>query len=760
MKRAVAHTLASVVSTVALTVAIAACSVAVFGQGVREPMAQAYYLENVKGDFAAAAKIYEGLAAAGNADKAARAEAESRLADCREEMASADLARLMPPSMAYLEMNGPGGHFRELLDKMGLLARGGQVPVPGQNRLAISPALIDVLMGGKMSAAVAVTGLDPASQRPTGVMVFRPGHQPAVLGILSTLLQASAQIKDPARGFALYEIEGVTVALTRRLVVAGTSPGEIEGVLDRLQNPSAPCLLTDPSAAASFKDRRGQLLFFYLNPKPLLPMVEPLLQKGGAIASAVDLKSLSGVTASMDVGGGGLVADLTLRLDEGHRSLAFDFVSGTALDKAMLGRVPQDAAAVFALALSKPAVGSTGAGTPPESGKAKQPSGAGVLDIARQILDNVEGVAVFALQPAPDGARPGPIPDLAAVVALKSPSQTNLIGQLLGLAGVLASEAPGSPREISGTPVASFKIDGKVTLFTATSGNTIVVAASETAMARTLGGMKAGKSILDDPGFAPALASLGPGTAGALLCHAGRCVETATPFVSADDAAGLARVKGLFSSSTLALVLSHGERTMKLSLAISGVPDISGVVAQMLVENQKKERLSSEIRQAARSGQWDRALELLDSSLAQDPKNEGALREKFEILALRKKDPAGAMAVAEKLVANIWDDALGLNNLAWALLTEDGYGKGYADLSLRLARQSNELSENVKWEFMDTLALALFESGDTAKAAELQEKTIEAFKVKAAGKQLQKLEESLKKYRDAAGAGKPATATP
>ena len=105
---------------------------------------QAYFLEHEKGDFAAAAKLYSRVAASSDVDADLRLQARARLAACREELASSDLLRLMPPdALAYAELNRPGEQVGRLLKSLGLLA-GDQTQVKGGGgrRIAGSTVLI------------------------------------------------------------------------------------------------------------------------------------------------------------------------------------------------------------------------------------------------------------------------------------------------------------------------------------------------------------------------------------------------------------------------------------------------------------------------------------------------------------------------------------------------------------------------------------------------------------------------------------------
>lgn len=201
------------------------------GESVADKFYQAYYLEQAKDDYAGAAKLYAQVVAARDAGAELQAAAKARLAGCQEELASSDLAKLMPPQpLAYVELSRPGERVRKLLDQLGLLAHADQPAVAGQNRFAISPALIEATLGMR-GAALAVTGFDPSNQRPSGVIVLAPGDMEIMRGLIETMLPAGATVVEPIGGFPTYETEGAYVTLTARLVVAASSPIEIEGVL-------------------------------------------------------------------------------------------------------------------------------------------------------------------------------------------------------------------------------------------------------------------------------------------------------------------------------------------------------------------------------------------------------------------------------------------------------------------------------------------------------------------------------------------------
>ena len=337
-----------------------------------------------------------------------------------------------------------------------------------------------------------------------------------------------------------------------------------------------------------------------------------------------------------------------------------------------------------------------------------------------------------------------------------------LWSELLGLAS-LAAGAPtmdGETREIGGKAVRSYRFDNRVTVQVAISGHHLLIATTESALSRALDAQRSGKSILDDSGFAPLIAHLGPHTTFALLAHAGRCAAVARPFMPPAEASKLEPVIGLLTNTSVYVTLDHSDRMLRLSAALNGVPDVSGLVSKLLTEERQAGRRKQDVVQAIQQKQWDQAVTLLDKQLAQKPADSEMLRRKFDVLAIHKQDSAAAQAVADKLAEALQDDAQGLNNLAWELLTEPKYGKRFNELALRLARRSNELTDHTQWAFLDTLALAEFETGHVRKAIELEEKAIDLSKTQAGGAGLADMQKALERFRTAHETDEAALAKP
>ncbi|MBP7745339.1 MAG: hypothetical protein KA383_04350 [Phycisphaerae bacterium] len=734
---------------------------------VADKFYRAYYLERDQRDYAGAAKLYAEVVQAKGAEANLQAAARVRLASCREELATTDFARLMPPNvLGYVELNRPGERVRKLLDQLGLLAKDGQKPVVGQNRLAISPALVDAVLGMR-GAALAVTGFDPSAQRPSGVAVLHPGDMDVVRGLIETGLPAGASVVEPIAGYATYELEDVYITLTSRLVIAGSSPIEIEGVLDRMKDDQAESLATDPQLADVLKDRRGELLFFCVNPKPLLPLMDVMMAAGAsqsrefAIAQGLlDPKSFRALTGRLDLSDEGFVLEVTLRLDEGHRNLVYNFLRRPAIDRETLRSVPSGAAALLALAMNE---APTKYGDVPP-GQPATPPVVTALDLGREVFANINGVAVYVLPPTAGAPSKDVVPDIVAAITVNDPAKSQALWtEMLGIAS-LASGGPtieGEPRQVGGVAARSYRFEKGVTVYVTTVGHRLLIASNEQALARALEPVRGGKSILDDADFAAPLSHVGPQTTLAVLAHAARCAAIARPFMPPDEAAELEPIIATLTNTAALVTVDHSDRLLRCSAAVTGVPNIGNLVNQKLTEERQRQTGDRELTRAMKGRDPGRALTLLDRRLARSPADAGLLRKKFDVLATGQKDHAAALVAAEGLCAALNDDADELNSFAWALLTEEQYGKEYTEVALHAARRSNELTKHENWAYLDTLALAEFETGNVEQAIALEKKAIELSKQRNGGAGLADMEKALKRFESAtAGSARAEAAGP
>ncbi|MGD2108886.1 MAG: hypothetical protein PVI86_05785 [Phycisphaerae bacterium] len=711
---------------------------------------RAYYLENEKGDCAKAADLYEKVARDDEASRSLRARAAERLVACHEELASRDLMRLMPPdAWAYVELNRPGDHLLKFLDELGLTAAPGRNFDETKNRLAVSPALIKGALGiGGFAAAV--TGFDPSTQVPQGVLVFHPGNLELIRGALETGLPAGGRIVKPIDGYATYDIEGeALITLTSRLVIVSTERDQIEGVVRRLHGDEDASLATNPAVEQIIENRDDALVLFFVNAKPMMPMLMGIMKSEmpgdefAKVQALVDINSLNSVMGRLGVGDDGLFLDVGLRLDEGHHNLVYNLLRTPAINPDTLKCVPEGVAAVWIGALNE-ASSRYRSGTPSADGAPV----VSFLDFGREVFANITSLALFVLPPDEGSVGGPPIPDVAAAITVNDPEKSEALWSLvLGIAG-MAAGAPGiegSPVEIQGTTARNFQLPDGINIYFATVDHDVLIASTKSAIARTVEAKRTGKSILDDDAYTAALAQMGPATTKAMFVHAGRASQIARRFVPPSELEEAAPIMALLTDTVASVITEHSGELFQVSTVVTGLPDVGGLVSQLIAKQHKKNEAHAHLRHAMRENNWDAALQQVDKQLDDQPGDLNLLRTKFKILAVNKGDEEAAKACGEAILENAHDQATTLNNIAWALLTEDQYGDAYTELALKMSERSNKLTKHENWAFLDTLAWAKFKTGDADAAVKLEKKAIEHCK----GSSKAELEKALAKFEDA-----------
>lgn len=724
---------------------------------------RAYYAEHADRDYQVAADLYADVARDGAVDGAMRRRAQTRLAVVREELASRDLARLMPPNtLAYLEITRPGDQLMKLLSQLGLLSDGGLPPAEGGRRVRISPSLIRESMGIR-GAAVAITGFDPRKGIPSGVLVFHHGNVEVIRGLIETGLPMGAKLVEPLEGYPTYDVEGqVLVTLTPRLVIASPQRSRIHGVLRRLAGEDTSSLATTKTVAEYMARRDDSLCFFMVNAKAVMPMVKMAVAGSGgvremAMADALlDLDSFQSLVGQVGVGDDGVEMELALRLDAGHRSLVYNFLRTPAVDKGMLRCVPEGVAAFAVGALNAATAGLDDDGSPGEAGAAVVTA----LDIGREIFGNITSFSLYAAPPVGDSVRAGrPIPDVGLVLRVKDATRSEALWtQMLGIASLAGGggNVEGDAATIDGVRVRSFGFPGAVTVYFGTVGHDVLIGSSRSALARSIGAKRGGRSVLDDASFADALQRLGPRSTKGVFVHAGRCARIARPFMQGEDAAEMDRFMDKLSDTVISLAVEHSDRVLRVSAGVRGLPEVGDVIAGLIEAEASRHELRRGVAQATSRGDWDAALAAIDGALKAHPDDTDALRMKFEVLAVGKKDRSSAVATSDAIYRADHENATALNNFAWSLLTEARYGGAYADVALRFAQRCNELTKTGNWMFVDTLALATFETGDAAAAVALEKKAMAL----SDGAGMKEMKAALARFEAGADDGKLAGGTP
>ncbi|MFO0833389.1 MAG: hypothetical protein U0638_00350 [Phycisphaerales bacterium] len=137
-----------------------------------------------------------------------------------------------------------------------------------------------------------------------------------------------------------------------------------------------------------------------------------------------------------------------------------------------------------------------------------------------------------------------------------------------------------------------------------------------------------------------------------------------------------------------------------------------------------RDEASQRFLQASRMGQWDAMLMALDDLDLYDPGIAGGTAATWiqRSLGDRRESAVKLALIAEKAV---WDqDPHLLNDIAWFLLIAAEPSDDENASALRMARRASELSNREDGLIEDTLALAVYRSGDRDEAIRIQERSI------------------------------------
>jgi tetratricopeptide (TPR) repeat protein len=163
-----------------------------------------------------------------------------------------------------------------------------------------------------------------------------------------------------------------------------------------------------------------------------------------------------------------------------------------------------------------------------------------------------------------------------------------------------------------------------------------------------------------------------------------------------------------------------------LEKIVKGDWDREAAVKAMEEEARQQEAMQTafqEMRKAQMDEDWDAALAAMDK--LGELTGQDIRAGKLPLLAKAGKI-ADAKAILEELKTDSWDDAMGLNQLAWGLATEFPEELRDLDLALEMSTRSNELTDNGEANMLDTLARVYYEKGDLDKAIDWQMKAVAA----------------------------------
>jgi tetratricopeptide (TPR) repeat protein len=166
-------------------------------------------------------------------------------------------------------------------------------------------------------------------------------------------------------------------------------------------------------------------------------------------------------------------------------------------------------------------------------------------------------------------------------------------------------------------------------------------------------------------------------------------------------------------------------------------------------------KLQSKFMDASRSGDAKKIVAAVEEIAAEVPSAEQGMFGLGKLGALVNLDEQDkALEYAEKLSNSpMGKNAQGLNGLAWTIVDPASKGKPNKKLlefALKTAQRADELADSKDAGIADTLAKAYFDSGDTAKAVEHQERAVRLAKGSPYEGQIGELKDRLEKYKAAA----------
>jgi hypothetical protein len=100
-------------------------------------------------------------------------------------------------------------------------------------------------------------------------------------------------------------------------------------------------------------------------------------------------------------------------------------------------------------------------------------------------------------------------------------------------------------------------------------------------MAASLGAKGKGKSILDDDAFAASLSRMSAASSKAMYAHAGRLLLVARAYMDEGEYAEIAPFAHLMDRLVMCFLTDERNEEFRMTTAITGIPDISGVIEQM-----------------------------------------------------------------------------------------------------------------------------------------------------------------------------------
>jgi hypothetical protein len=549
-----------------------------------------FYLQVHSRDLAGAAAEFEKVVADQSASDALRSEAKDRLAQVREDLVSADFARLMPADvLAYAEVTDPGEHIARILKMVGLLNAHGtsaavpaEKPIPLGNGLvlpadfSISPALVAELKKFR-GVAAGLTALDGRNQ-PAGLVAIHPGDCDLIRGAIETAVQL-LEPGEPIEGYKTYRIPEVGwTALTSRLALVSDSREQLVSAIQRLRDPRAECLANRDEFKRAHSEATGALVFAYVDGPQIVKRFGPQL-RGQQMAMArtlLDLDHFESLVVALGTTDDGIRLKAQMNMAPGHHNMLYSLIRTAPITRRSLGEVPQGSAAVVLIGLNP-------ADAQPRVEQAGQdPPSVSAMDIGREFFHNIEELAVFVLPPAGPAESAQAIPDVGVVIAVKDSSKSEALwNQLLSLAAMFGAR--------TSQPVAEVSIEGKAghvyhfagapPIAVVRSQERTLTIGTQPAVAASVRAANTSNSTLQDPAFGPLLARLTPDTSKAVLVDVGRSVEVAAALAKGPEAGQLQMAGVVARDLKISLVTDESPNQLTIRVEATGLPKMPAILS-------------------------------------------------------------------------------------------------------------------------------------------------------------------------------------
>jgi len=146
-----------------------------------------------------------------------------------------------------------------------------------------------------------------------------------------------------------------------------------------------------------------------------------------------------------------------------------------------------------------------------------------------------------------------------------------------------------------------------------------------------------------------------------------------------------------------------------------------------LLQQKRAQTRGAALKKAEIKKDWETWLTLIDETIAESTGRQAWYYKnmKFEALLRDMNKPDQAYEVAQQLIEESWDEANGLNSIAWFIVEEGNVHTRDFDLAMKAAVQACELTDYENGMIIDTLARVYYETDDLDKAIEWQKKAVE-----------------------------------